>query len=98
MKPTPQESFSSEGSYRPSAGGRQLCSRPGLSCEGLSREELSCEGSAGFEAGAADSASVTMFSRSNSDPLISSPLNQAKGLTVVVRRTLGGCGTHRATA
>ena len=34
--------------------------------------------SAGFEAGAADSASVTMFSRSNSDPLISRPLNQAR--------------------
>src|ERR1700738_2997092 len=69
MKPTPQESFSSAGSYRPSAGGRQECSRAG---------------SAGFEAAAADSASVTMFSRSNSDPLISSPLNQAKGLTAVV--------------
>ncbi len=27
MKPTPQESFSSDGSYRPSAAGRQLCSR-----------------------------------------------------------------------
>src|SRR3954451_20450718 len=69
MKPTPQESFSSEGSYRPSAGGRQLNSRAG---------------SAGFEAAVADSASVTMFSRSNSDPLISDPLNKAKRLTVVV--------------
>src|SRR6202051_5426441 len=56
MKPTPQESFSSEGSYMPSGGGRQECSRAG---------------STGFEAGAADSAAVPMFSRSNSDPLIS---------------------------
>ena len=46
-----------------------------------SREHV--RGSAGLEAEAADSASVTMFSRSNSDPLISSPLNKAKGLTVV---------------
>src|ERR1700722_12753803 len=30
-----------------------------------------CRGSAGLEAGATDSASATMFSRSNSDPLIS---------------------------
>src|SRR5215831_13310784 len=30
MKPTPQESFSSERSYRPSAGGRQLCSAAGF--------------------------------------------------------------------
>src|SRR6202035_2744904 len=46
-----------------------------------------CTGSAGLEAGATDSASATMFSRSNSDPLISvlslSPLNKAKGLTVI---------------
>src|SRR3954447_768184 len=58
MNPTPQESFSRLGSYMPSAGGRQLCSRgPSVS--------------AGFEAAVADSKAVPMFSRSNSDPLIS---------------------------
>jgi hypothetical protein len=36
-----------------------------------------------LEAAAADSTSVTTFSRSNSDPLISSPLNKAKGLIVI---------------
>ena len=55
MKPTPQESFSMPRSYMPSAGGRQSCSRVL---------------SAGFEAAVADRASATMFSRSNSDPLI----------------------------
>src|SRR5207344_1961074 len=71
MKPTPQESFSRAGSYIPTAGGRQECSG------GV------CERSAGLEAAAAGSTSVTTFSRSNSDPLISSPLNKAKGLTVI---------------
>src|ERR1700694_5045800 len=56
MKPTPQESFSRLRSYSPSAGGRQVCSRAT---------------SAGFEAGVDDSVSVTMVSRSISDPLIS---------------------------
>src|SRR3979490_2233762 len=68
MKPTPQESFSRLGSESPSAGGRQLNSRAGSSCEA----------SAGFEAAVADSAAVPMFSRSNSDPLISILL-KAKG-------------------
>src|SRR6478735_8951477 len=67
MKPTPQESFSRLKSYMPSAGGRHVCSWL-CSCE-----ELSDEVSAGFEAAFADSVSVTMFSRSNSDPLISIP-------------------------
>src|SRR3954454_24223003 len=87
MKPTPQESFSIERAYMPSAGGRQLCSR------GVSSSKVS----AGFEAAVADSVSATMFSRSNSDPLI---LFISKRLRASPhrRRTLDACGTHRATA
>src|SRR5579862_4503163 len=71
MKPTPQESFSSEGSYRPSAAGRNVC---------LS---IGCVESTGFDA-ATDSPGATMFSRSNSDRLILCVLsiNKAFGLTV----------------
>jgi hypothetical protein len=87
MKPTPQESFSMPRSYMPSAGGRQLCSRAGSLIDV----------SSGFEAAVADSVSVTMFSRSNSDPLISVLSIRSKGLNRH-RRTLGVCGTHRATA
>ena len=53
--------------------------------------------SAGFEAAVADSASATMFSRSNSDPLISFLSNRLRA-SPHRRRTLGACGTHRATA
>src|SRR5258707_672861 len=73
MKPTPQESFSRLRSYRPSAGGRQECSRAG-SC---------VEVSSGFEAAVADSVSVTIFSRSNSDPLILVLSIRSRALTVI---------------
>src|SRR6185312_7548584 len=59
MKPTPQESFSSEGSYRPTASGRKVWS------------SLRMSRSAGFESALADSLPVTMLSRSKSDPLMS---------------------------
>jgi hypothetical protein len=52
--------------------------------------------SSGFEAAVADSVSVTMVSRSNSDPLIL-VLSIRQG-PHRHRRTLGVCGTHRATA
>src|SRR5690348_474077 len=58
MKPTPQESFSSDGSYRPSASGRQVCN------------SLRDARSAGFGCALADSLPATMCSRSKSDPLI----------------------------
>src|ERR1700753_1485136 len=56
MKPTPQNSFSTDGSYRPSAAGRYVCF------------SIACEDSAGFDA-ATDSPGATMVSRSHSDPL-----------------------------
>src|ERR1700761_5808268 len=61
MNPTPQESFSSEGSYRPTAGGRNVCST------------MASARSAGFES-AKDCPSncpgATMVSRSLSDLFI----------------------------
>src|SRR5690348_11704911 len=75
MKPTPHESFSRLGSYMPSADGRQSCSRGESSAYGVA-----CRAAAGLESGAVDSASVTTFWRSNSDPLISRPLLISKGL------------------
>src|SRR6476661_1195589 len=73
MKPTPQESFSSEGSYRPSASGRQVCSSV---CNSVCSSR-----SAGFESAVADSVSATMCSRSNSDPLMSSLPVRASSLS-----------------
>src|SRR6202022_1116509 len=69
MKPTPQESFSRLRSYRPSAGGRQLCSRAG---------------SAGFDAGSADSASLPIFLRAPLRPPLLPPSQSGWGPPVVV--------------
>src|ERR1700761_9661431 len=77
MKPTPQESFSSDGSYRPSAAGRNVCF------------SIGCAESVGFDA-ATDSPGATMFSRSNSDRLIRCVLSINKaGRPHRQRRSLG---------